>query len=444
MSRAGSIKRDDSGRWGFVVDTTPPGAARRRQVRKRGFATKREAQEALTLTLATLQDGSFVAPDKMTVGQYLDRWLDSLPAAGRRPSTVSGYRRTVEVYALDHIGEVGLQQLSALELDKLYGDLLDHGRRQGEGGLSARTVRYLHTILSKALSDAERKGLVVRNVARLASPPSSSSAQAPEMTAWTPTQLRTFLAANQDHHHATLWHLAAMSGLRRGEACGLRWTDVDLDAGMLRVRRTLLASGQDVIEGEPKTRRSRRTVDLDASTVTMLRAHRREQLEQRMMMGAGFTDLNLVFAQPDGKPWHPGVITRAFDRRVRSMPDLPRIRFHDLRHGHASHLLAAGVNVKVVSERLGHSSVGFTLDVYAHVMPGQGAEAAAAAAALVGCDHSVTNRGQSTSPLLVGKGKIPGHRGALGRIRTCDRRIRSPVLCPAELRGQRSSRRPAS
>lgn len=115
----------------------------------------------------------------------------------------------------------------------------------------------------------------------------------------------------------------------------------------------------------------------------MLRAHRRVQLEQRMMVGTGYRDDGLVFAMPDGQPWHPGVVSRAFDRKVRSMPELPRIRFHDLRHGHASHLLAAGVNAKVVSERLGHSSVGFTLDLYAHVMPGQGADAAAAAAALV-------------------------------------------------------------
>lgn len=384
MSRAGSIKRDASGRWGFVVDTTPPGAARRRQVRKRGYKTKREAQEALTATLAAVQAGGFVAPDRMTVGQYLDRWLETRPAAGLRPSTVAGYQATLQSYAFDRIGDVPLQQLAPLDLDQLYSDLLVHGRRQGDGGLSARTVRYLHTILSKALSDAERKGQVVRNVARLASPPSSSSARAPESVAWTPTELRTFLASAADHHHAALWHLAAMTGLRRGEACGLRWSDLDLDSATLRVRRTLLVSGQNIIEGEPKTRRSRRTVDLDAGTVTMLRAHRRIQVELRMMVGAGYRDQDLVFAMPEGKPWHPGVVSRAFDRRVRSMPELPRIRFHDLRHGHASHLLAAGVNAKVVSERLGHSSVGFTLDVYAHVMPGQGADAAAAAAALVG------------------------------------------------------------
>ena len=384
MSRAGSIKRDTSGRWGFVVDTTPPGAAKRRQVRKRGYKTKREAQEALTATLAAVQAGGFVAPDRMTVGQYLDRWLETRPAAGLRPSTVAGYRATLQSYAFDRIGDVPLQQLAPLDLDQLYSDLLAHGRRQGDAGLSARTVRYLHTILSKALSDAERKGQVVRNVARLASPPSSSSARAPESLAWTPTELRTCLAGAADHHHAALWHLVAMTGLRRGEACGLRWSDLHLDGAKLRVRRTLLVSGQDVIEGEPKTRRSRRTVDLDAGTVTMLRAHRRTQLELRMMVGASYRDQDLVFAMPEGKPWHPGVVSRAFDRRVRSMPELPRIRFHDLRHGHASHLLAAGVNAKVVSERLGHSSVGFTLDVYAHVMPGQGADAAAAAAALVG------------------------------------------------------------
>jgi len=384
MSRAGNLKRDVSGKWGYVVDVAPPGATTRRQVHKRGFATKRAAQEALTATLAAVQGGTFVAPDRMNLRTYLDRWLDSLVVAGRRPSTVAGYRSTLVAYVYERIGDVGLQQVTALDLDGLYSDLLADGRRLSSGGLSARTVRYTHTIIAKALADAERKGLVARNVARLASPPSSTAARAPEMVAWSPSEMRTFLTTNADHHHAALWRLTAATGLRRGEVCGLRWEDLDLDRAVVRVRRTMLVSGNGVVIGQPKTRRSRRTIDLDAGTAAMLRAHRTEQVQQRLLVGAGYSDQGLVFAMPDGQPWQPGAVSRAFDRRVRAMRELPRIRLHDLRHSHASHLLAAGVNVKVVSERLGHSSVGFTLDVYAHVMPGQGADAAAAAAALVG------------------------------------------------------------
>ena len=278
-------------------------------------------------------------------------------------------------------------------LDRLYSKLATSGKRDG-AGLSLRTVRYVHSIIGKALADAERKGLVNRNVARLASPPATSSTRAPEMTAWTPAELRAFLDSVADHHHGALYRLAAMTGLRRAEVCGLRWADVDLDGGVLRVRQTITSvqepTGADegpktrrtLVVGDTKTARSRRTLDLDPGTIATLRSHRTAQLEQRMLMGGGWTDHGLVFAMPDGQPWNPDVLTRGFDRLVRAS-DLPRIRLHDLRHTHASHLLAAGVNVKVVSDRLGHASVAFTLDVYGHVLPGQQADAAARVAALV-------------------------------------------------------------
>lgn len=381
MSRQGSIQKDGSGRWYFVVDTVAPGG-RRRQIRRRGFRTKAEANDALTDLLAELRDGSFVEPRKVTLGAFLSAWLDGLATAGRRPSTISSYRRTLTTYVLsDDVAGVPLQALQAVELDRLYSKLATSGKRDGKG-LSLRTVRYVHSIVGKALSDAERKGLVNRNVARLASPPATSATRAPEMTAWTPNELRTFLDSVTDHHHGTLFRVAAMTGLRRAEVCGLRWADVDLDGGVLRVRQTITTVDHVPTVGDTKTARSRRTLDLDAQTVTALRAHRQAQLEQRMLMGAGWTDHGLVFAMPDGSTWNPDVITRGFDRLVRAST-LPRIRLHDLRHTHASHLLAAGVNVKVVSDRLGHASVSFTLDVYGHVLPGQQAEAAAMVAAMV-------------------------------------------------------------
>lgn len=393
MSRQGSVKKDESGNWCFVVDTVAPGG-RRRQVRRRGFSTKAEANDALTDLLSELRDGSFVEPKKVTVGTYLRAWLDGLATAGRRPSTIASYRRTLASYLLeDDLAGVPLQGLQAVELDRLYSKLATSGKRDGTG-LSLRTVRYVHSIVGKALADAERKGLVNRNVARLASPPATSSTRAPEMTAWTPAELRAFLDSVADHHHGALYRLAAMTGLRRAEVCGLRWADVDLDGGMLRVRQTITSvqepTGADegpktrrtLVVGDTKTARSRRTLDLDGGTVSTLRTHRTEQLEQRMLMGAGWTDHGLVFAMPDGQPWNPDVLTRGFDRLVRAS-DLPRIRLHDLRHTHASHLLAAGVNVKVVSDRLGHASVAFTLDVYGHVLPGQQADAAAKVAAMV-------------------------------------------------------------
>ena len=202
------------------------------------------------------------------------------------------------------------------------------------------------------------------------------------MKVWSPDELGRFLTEIDGEPHAPMLRLAALSGLRRGELCGLRWPVLDLDGDRLTVSRTLLAVRGRLVESEPKTPRSRRIVDLDPATVAILRDHRRRQLEERLAVGSGYMDDGYVFARPDGRPWNPELISRVFDR-LAARTGLPRIRLHDLRHTHTTHLLAAGVNVRIVSQRLGHASVAFTLDIYGHVLPGQQASAAEAVAALV-------------------------------------------------------------
>jgi integrase len=236
-------------------------------------------------------------------------------------------------------------------------------------------------VIGKALGDAERKGLVQRNVARLASPPSPSSARSPEMRVWTPDELRAFLEFSAASPHGPLLRVAAMTGLRRAELCGLRWIDVDFDHARLTVRQAITTVRHQPSLGDVKSTRSRR-VDLDPVTLQSLRSERARQRTRKLELGSNWPDTGLVFTMHDGSGWHPDVITRAF-RRLVDQTELPRIRLHDLRHTHATHLLAAGTNVRVTSERLGHASVSFTLDVYGHVLPGQQADAAAAVSALV-------------------------------------------------------------
>ncbi|HZJ26831.1 MAG TPA: tyrosine-type recombinase/integrase [Acidimicrobiia bacterium] len=378
MNRAGSIKREGD-TWFFVVDVGN-GAGQRRQVRKRGFATKREARAALTEALGELQRGTYVRPQRITVAAYLDDWLASRTTVGLRPSTIAGYHNIIRRHVRPVLGDVFLQDLMPQDLDRLYADLLA-GKRSGRP-LARRTVRYIHTVLGKALRDAVRTDLIARNVARRATPPSAASARSPEMSVWTPDELREFLEVSAGSHHAAMLRVAALTGLRRSELCGLRWQDVDLTALRLVVRQAITTADHVPVAGETKTTRSRRPVDLDATTAAVLRAHRKCQREERLLLGPGWRDSGLVFTMPDGSAWHPDVITRAFARLV-ERSGLPRIRLHDLRHTHATHLLAAGINVRVVSERLGHASTAFTLDVYGHVLPGQQADAAAAAAALV-------------------------------------------------------------
>jgi integrase len=367
-----------------VIDANRPGQPRR-QIRRRGFATKRDALDALDLVREELRGRRYVAPSRQTLGEWLERWLDDREVEGLKPSTINGYRHTLRSVTRHPVAEVELQELTAVDLDCLYRDLLTSGRRHGRHGkqagegLSPRTVRYVHTLVRKALEDARRKGAVSVNVSGDASPPGSRAAQAPESTVWQPAQLRAFLEAADETDHGPMLRLAAFSGLRRGELCGLRWSDVDLDGGSLTVRNTRVVLVHAVVEGTPKSHRPRR-VELDVETVVRLRQHRARQGEQALALGIPRPEY--VFTMADGKPWHPSVITRAFSRLVERM-DLPRVRLHDLRHSHASHMLAAGVNARVVSERLGHATVGFTLSVYAHVLDGQQAEAAEAVARLV-------------------------------------------------------------
>jgi integrase len=259
---------------------------------------------------------------------------------------VVSYRDKLDTYVTPTLGDVELQAVDALDLDGLYERLRRHGGRGGRP-LSLRTVRYVHTILHKALSDAERKGLVVVNVAR------------------------------------------------RAELCGLRWVDVDDTRVMMRQTATLVDG--EVVVGEPTTNRSRRTIGLDAATATVLRAHHRSQAETRLLVGTGWHDHGLVFCGPAGEPLNGLSVSQRFDRAVRRS-GLPRVRFHDLRHGHTAHLLAAGVNPKVVSERLGHAPVAFTLDAYGHVLPGQQADAAAGIAALVDVGGAERYQTATTGP----------------------------------------------
>lgn len=377
-SRSASPRKDErTGTWGFVVDLSPGPDGKRRQARRRGFKTRREAQEALDKLRVSARDGTFVEPSKLMLGAYLERWLKARSVTGLAESTRASYRQVLRTNVLPHLGGLRLQALQAAHLDDLYARLLAQG-------LSPRTVQYAHAVLRKALADAERKGLVLRNVADLADPPSAKSARAPEMKFWTPAELDRFLSRTADDYLAPLYHLAAMTGMRRGEVCGLQWADVDLEESRIAVRRQLgVVDHTPVFTERPKSDHGRRTIDLDPTTVSVLRSHRVRQASTRLAMGSGYRDdLDLVFAQEDGTPLHPDAVSKRFGRLVRRA-GVARIRFHDLRHSHCAHLIAAGRNAKEISRRLGHASVTFTFDRYGHLMPEADAQAAAAVAALV-------------------------------------------------------------
>jgi integrase len=369
--------------WAYVVDVgRDPATGRRRQQTKSGFRTKRAAEDAMSELIGSVNDGTYVAPDPQTVGEWIERWLVTV-APKIRPSTLRDYRNGLGRVS-ERLGRVRLQALRPLDVEELYASLLAEGHRYG-GGLSAKTVRNVHIALRRCLADAERFGLVQRNVAALVKPPTP---QRPELSTWDAAEMRTFLAAVQEDRNGAAYRLIATTGMRRGEALGLRWTDVDLNVGRVMINRALSVIDNEIVWSTPKTARSRRSVSLDPETIGTLKSHRARQLEERIAAGDAWADGDLVFSNGLGGPVHPDRFTRAFGSAARRA-GVKQIRLHDLRHTWATLALQAGVHPKVVSERLGHATTGITLDIYSHVQPELDASAATTVAQLFADDSSV-------------------------------------------------------
>lgn len=366
--------------WGFVVGLGYDADGKRLQKLRSGFNSKGQAEDALRDLLSSLDRGGFVEARDLTVGDYLTKeWL---PASG--PPRVSyetwvNRRMYIRSYIAPRVGKLRLQQLGAAHLNRLYAALLREGRVRGEGGLSATSVRRVHSILRVALNDAVRWGLLSRNPVEAADPPPMRAVRAAwraSMTTWTAQELARFLRQVEGEDLFPLWLFAAMTGVRRSELLAVRWADLDLDTPAVVVRQTVLnGEAGPTIREQQKSETSARTIHLDRRTARVLETLKAKQARHRQQVGGVWQDHDLVFCREDGRWYHPDSISTAFRQAV-ARGEVPRIRLHDLRHTHATLLLQAGVHPKIVSERLGHSSVSFTLETYAHVLPGMQAEAA--------------------------------------------------------------------
>lgn len=328
----------------------------------------------------------------------------TLLATGRRPSSRLGKGYSPEIAALARkcrARGMTLQEtadylrVEFTEAERLTKDTLASLLRRTEteptptptpkrgAGLDRRTVNYVHTILHRAFRDAVRWGRLARNPADAADPPKAGQ-KLDDMSTWDADTLRSFIAQSReanDRLHA-LWVLFATTGMRRGEALGLRWRDLDLDKAKLRVVQTVIQTRGVVSLSEPKTLKGRRPISLDQATVAVLREHRKRMVEERLLVGPDFTDRGFVFHQPDGSWLHPDAVSEQFVRRGASY-GLPRITLHGLRHTWATLALEQGIHPKVVQERLGHSTIAVTLGIYSHVTPTLHDDAAASIAALL-------------------------------------------------------------
>jgi integrase len=387
MTRSPAPRKDPSnGTWWFVVDVASGKDGRRQQAKRRGFRTKAEAQAVMDELRVAARQGTFVSHQRQTVKEFLEQ--DWLPAVRRQlaASTWESYERNVRHHLVPAIGAIQLQALDGGDLNRLYSALLESGRMRGKQmpGLKPRTVWYIHTIIHSALDDAVQWRRVPLNAANQATPPPAKSAKAPEMKTWTGPQLASFLSRTDGDRYGHAWGFLATTGCRRGEALGLRWTDVDLNTASAAIRQQVIPlpkAGGVGREGRivPGTKSGEaRVIELDRRSVTMLRTWRKAQTSERLALGIDYEDHGLVFPRFDGRPFHPEAFSKTFDRRLRleAFADLPTIRLHDLRHTWATLALEAGVDVAVVSKRLGHSSPVITWQTYQHVRKGMQTDAA--------------------------------------------------------------------
>jgi len=363
----GHVRQRSKGSWTIWVDLgRDPETGKRKQQTLTVRGAKREAERELRELLHSLEVGNYIKPSRTTLGQWLEQWCQSYVAMHCSVRTAESYQSEVRRHLIPALGAIPLSQLHPQHLQNYYSQALTNGRADGRGGLSRRTVQYHHRILSEALSHAVKMGLLGRNVAEAVDPPRV------ERTSWetlAPEDVSKFLEAAERTPYYELFNTALYTGMRLGELLGLRWCDVDLDTASLSVVQALYKRSGVCKMIEPKSSHSRRRIALSPSLALLLRQYKVDQQALRIYLGEPLADSALVFSHPDGKPLDPGVVSHTF-AKVLKKAGLPHIRFHDLRHTHATLLLKAGVHAKIVSERLGHANISITLDTYSHVLPG--------------------------------------------------------------------------
>jgi integrase len=365
----GQIKEKSKGVYLIRIETRKNG--KRETLFSRTLrGNKTDANKLLTEKLAELDKGFLVKDSKQTLNEYLGIWLESIAKPRLHSRTFGDYKDIVRLYLSDSLGNIKLGELKAFHIQKLYGDMQ-------EGGLGPRRIRYAHSVLSSALKKAVQLDILPRNVASLVQLPKQTRR---EMDTLTKEECGMFLKAAEGERLSALFSFAIATGTRPEEYLALQWKDVDLEKGTAIIRRALITNrtGGGWYFNEPKTKQSRRTIPLPVSVLKELKAYRRRQGEERLKLGSAWSDFDLVFPSEVGTPLNPSRCTKVLKRvlikaGIRTFMKDGKInssfRLYDLRHTCATLLLSAGINPKVVSERLGHATITLTLDVYSHVLP---------------------------------------------------------------------------
>jgi integrase len=367
----GHIRERSPGHWAIVIELRDSATGKRRRKWHSFNGTKRQAQIECARLVSEMSGGTYLEPAKTTLAQFLDQWLADIKG-NVAPRTHERYNEIARKNLIPLLGATTLPKLQPMQISAAYTKALASGRRDGKGGLSPRTVHHMHRVLKQALSQAVRWQLLTRNPTEAVDPP---KVERHRITTYDMPQTAALIDAVRGTRMFIPTLLAVLCGMRRGEIAALRWRNVDLSMGQI----SIVASAEQMNSGvrlkETKSGRAR-TVAMSGTVRDELRLHRVQQAQDMLKLGTRLTDENFVAAFADGSPMQPTFITHEWVRVIRAT-SLPRVRFHDLRHAHATHMLSSGIHPKVASERLGHSKVGITLDLYSHVLPGMQEDAAA-------------------------------------------------------------------
>ncbi|MDQ0417986.1 integrase [Croceifilum oryzae] len=370
----GHVRRRGN-KYCFVIDIgRDPETGKRQQKWFSGYEGEKEAEVAMIAKIHEFNQGLYVEPSKISFKEFLSTWLTNYAQTNCAPRTFEEYQFIAMEHVSPELGNITMDNLKPMHFQNYYFKKLTKGRKDGTGGLSARSVLAHHRLIHQALEFAVKLQVLKVNPAKSATPPRSEKK---EFNVLTKEDIYTLLEGAKGKYFYESVFLAITTGMRRGEIFALRWCDVDFSNQTFAIRQTIqrLKGKGLVIRKATKTHGSRRSIAVSNAVIEMLKVQLEKQAQHKQELGVYYQNHDLVMANKDGSPVNIDYVSREFGRLVKKL-DIPHVRFHDLRHSHATLLLHQGEHPKIVSERLGHSTISITMDTYSHVTPNMQKEAA--------------------------------------------------------------------
>ncbi len=350
--------------WGFTLTIGRDEKGKRQQKRYGKYKTKKEAEKACNEMIYQIEHGTFVDPKDMLLEEYLKDWLKDYCKPRLTLCTYGGYKVNIEKHIIPTLGKIPLQKLQPIQVQRLYNNLLENGCLHSDNGLSPASIRYINATLRKALNHAVKMQFIIRNVCDAVELPKGKPHDVKFLTK---NQANDMLIQLKDTDVYLPALIAIGLGLRRGEILGLQWKDFNFNKNLVTIRRALLPKGKDgELFSECKTEKSNRILAVPESIISYLKQVKKKQLENKLFYSTDYVDYDLVYCNPDGTPVSPHAFNHRFSKTLKRK-GLEHMRVHDLRHTNASLMLSQGVSMKVASERLGHTTIGITMDLYSHI-----------------------------------------------------------------------------